>query len=120
MSPIEHEPKKVKRSFSLPSDLLEKVQEVSKSQYGGNASALVSEAVEAYIGSFKKRLPANDANCLVDLTSAYIPVFADEMRTECKDIDQPKALALLLMNFAGGKSGVSKKFLQAAEQMTKD
>jgi hypothetical protein len=109
--------KKAKKSISFPPSLYERALEIATRDYRGNVSALVSDALEAYLGGSGGSISnPREETCLVDLADQVVPFFSSEMREACKDLDQPKALALMLMNFAGGKSGVSKKFLKDAQE----
>lgn len=98
------------------SEELEKLAKAAaKERSRGKMSAYIAELIERDVSGGSQSLPtAADADCLVGLCEAFAPTYAKEMRERVAGVDQPKALEMLLKQYAAGLLGLSDEFLRSS------
>lgn len=79
------------------------------------ASSFLQSMVDADMKGTGPDLPdASIADCLVALCERFAPTYANEMRERVEGVDQPKALEMLLKQYAAGMLGLSDEFLRSS------
>lgn len=79
------------------------------------ASGFLQEMVQGDMAGQGSSLPdASVEDCLVALCEAFAPTYAKEMRERVEGVDQPKALEMLLKQYATGMLGLSDEFLRSS------
>lgn len=108
-------PTKSRSGVSFDPETLEKAKVVADDRYKGNVSALIDEALRAYMAGSILIPDSKDPQCLVKLCEQFVSFLAPTMRRTCESRDQPRILGAFLANFALGKIDISEDFLAMLE-----